>query len=106
MPDITEQPPPPPPPAAGAGAALAVPEIVATAGAPPPDKPSKLFPEYAPATVGVIVTTRPQLAPAASMTLLQLSVEVAIIVCRDSVTTPVRIAVEFGLLNEMLTVVD
>ena len=53
-----------------------------------------------------MVTITPQLAPAASIALLQLSVELAMIAGLDSITAPALTAVEFGFWYEMLTVVD
>jgi hypothetical protein len=64
---ITEHP-PPPPPAAGA---LALPEMVAWVGVPPPDKLTEAVPEYVPTVTGEMVTVTLQVALAVSVTLLQ-----------------------------------
>ncbi len=94
---ITEHP-PPPPPAGGGGAGLAVPEMVATAGVPPPDRPSEAVPLYAPAVLGDTVTVVVQLAPAATVVLLQLSTEEAMIAGWDMITAPTLTATAFGLV--------
>lgn len=103
---MTEQPPPPPPLLAGAGAAFAEPEMLATAGAPPMDRPSDAVPLYAPVVAGVTVTVTVQFAPAASVVLLQLSTEAAMIAGCDSDSAPTLQEVGFGLVKLRLTVVD
>lgn len=99
---ITEHPPPPD----GGGEASAVPEMTACVGVPPPDRLTVAVPEYAPTATGVMVTVTPHVAPAASMALLQLSTEVAMIAGVDSDTTPTRTAVAFGLPKVRSTAVD
>ena len=63
-------------------------------------------PEYVPTAVGVMVIVTSHVALAASVALLQLSTEVAMIVGWDSITVPNVSEIEFGLLKIMLVVVD
>ena len=71
--------------------------MVATAGVPPTDRVRDAVPLYAPAAAGVMVTVAVQLAPAASVLLLQLSTEVAMI-ADDRLIAPTFTAVTLGLV--------
>lgn len=75
-----------------------MPEIVATAGVPPTDRVRDAVPLYAPTAAGVMVTVAVQLAPAASVLLLQLSTEVAMIEGCDRLIAPTFTAVTLGLV--------
>ena len=85
---------------------MAVPEIVAWVGVPPTAKLTVAVPEYAPTAAGVMVTVTPHVAFAASVALLQLSTEVAMIAGLDSVTNPTFTDAGFGLPKLKFTVVD
>lgn len=98
---ITEHPPPPPP----EGTGLAVPEMVAWVDEPPA-KLAVTVPEYTPTALGVMVTVTLHVAPAASMALLQVSRDSAMIAGWDSTTVPNATCIALGLVNDRLTVVE
>lgn len=80
--------------------------MVAWVGVPPTARLTVAVPEYVPIAAGVTVTVTPHVAPEASVALLQLSTEVAMIAGVDSDTTPTSTDVAFGLPNVKLIVVD